>query len=116
VSFRDQKTLLGLGEAQVRNENSVANVPEFLSTIYAYLHLAAIRAGIHSDAIPVPKWYNHRYDKRATTRLMISLFRAELWGRALGVNKSDFVACNKPMLNPLKMLNSPVPAVIYASR
>ena len=116
VSFRDQKTLLGLGEAQVRNANSVANVPEFVSAIYAYLHLAAIRAGIRSDAIPAPKWHNNHDDKRATTSTMISLLRAELWGRALGVNKSDFVACNKPIHNPLKMLNSPVPAVIYASR
>lgn len=116
VSFRDQKTLLGLGEAQVRNTNSVANVPEFISAIYAYLHLAAIRAGIHSNTIPAPKWQNQHTDKRATTSQMISLLRAELWGKALGVIKNGFVAHNPPTHNHLKMPNSPATAVIYAHR
>ncbi len=116
VSFRDQKTLLGLGEAQVRNENSVANVPEFLSAVYAYLHLAAIRAGIRSDALPSPKWYGQRANKRATTNTMISLLRAEIWGKALGVNKSGFVARSASTNNPLKMPDCLMPAVVYAHR
>ena len=45
VAFRDQKTLVGLGEAQVRNESSVHKLPAFVSAVYAYLHLAAIQAG-----------------------------------------------------------------------
>jgi hypothetical protein len=116
VVFRDQKTLIGLGEAQVRNENSVANVPEFLSAVYAYLHLAAIRAGIRSDAIPAPKWHNHHTDKRASTGQMISLLRAELWGKALGVNISDFAVPNTPTDNASKMPDNPVSAVISARR
>ena len=116
VVFRDQKTLIGLGEAQVRNPRSVAAVPAFISAVYAYLHLAAIRAGIRPDAIPRPKWHNHRNDKRATTSQIISLLGSELWGRALGLNKTDFVEHDKPMHNPQKMLNSLASAVIYAHR
>jgi hypothetical protein len=116
VVFRDQKTLIGLGEAQVRNQNSVAAVPAFISAVYAYLHLAAIRAGIRADAIPRPKWHNHHTDKRASTGQMISLLRSELWGRALGLNKSGFVHRNPPIQNPRKMPDCPASAVIYAHR
>ena len=116
VVFRDQKTLIGLGEAQVRNQNSVAAVPAFISAVYAYLHLAAIRAGIRADAIPQPKWHNQRTDKRASTSQMISLLRSELWGRALGLNKDGFVPPNTPTHNAQKMPNSPASAVIYAHR
>lgn len=116
LSFRDQKTLLGLGEAQVHNENSVARVPEFVSALYSYLHLAAIRAGIRSDAVPTPKWQNKGADKRATTSQVISLLRAELWGKALGLNKSGFVAQNLTLQSAQKTLSHPASAVIYAQR
>ena len=116
LSFRDQKTLIGLGEAQVRNANSVATVPAFVSAVYAYLHLAAIRAGIRADAIPRPKWYSHSEGKRATTTLMISLLRSELCAKALAVNKSGFVQYNMPDTNPPKMTNHLTSAIIYAHR
>ncbi len=116
VTFRDQKTLLGLGEAQVHNENSVASVPEFISAVYSYLHLAAIRAGICSDALPMPKWHNQRSDKRATTGQVISLLRAELWGKALGLNKRGFAAYCPSMPNDIKTLSCPASAVLYAHR
>jgi len=116
VVFRDQKTLIGLGEAQVRNQNSVAALPAFISAVYAYLHLAAIRAGIRADAVPKPKWHNQRTHKRASTSQMISLLRSELWGRALGLNKSGFVQHNTPIYNARKMPNCPASAVIYAHR
>lgn len=115
-SFRDQKTLIGLGEAQVRNGNSVAAVPAFISAVYAYLHLAAIRAGIQPDAIPRPKWYNQSEGKRATTTLMISLLRSELCGKALAVNKSGFVQYNMPGKKLPKMTNYPTSAIIYSHR
>ncbi|MEA2105451.1 MAG: hypothetical protein U9P82_01820 [Bacteroidota bacterium] len=41
VNFRDEKTLLGSGKAQVRNEQSSANVPGFIAAIYSYLLIAA---------------------------------------------------------------------------
>lgn len=116
VAFRDQKTLIGLGEAQVRNQNSVAAVPAFISAVYAYLHLAAIRAGIRADAIPKPKWHKGRTEGHASTSQMISLLRSELWGRALGLNKNGFVQHNTPSQNASKMPDCPASAVIYAHR
>jgi hypothetical protein len=116
VVFRDQKTLIGLGEAQVRNHNSVATIPAFISTVYAYLHLAAIRAGIRADAVVKPKWRHQRTTDRVTTSQMISLVRSELWAKALGLNKSDFAQHYNQTSKQPKMLNQAASAVIYAQR
>jgi len=45
VNFRDEKTLLGVGEAQVRHPRSVAEVPRMIVAAYSWLLLAARRAG-----------------------------------------------------------------------
>ncbi len=116
VAFRDQKTLMGLGEAQVRNETSVHKVPAFICAIYAYLHLAAIRAGVGFDSIPMPKWRKHQPGKRCTTSQMIALLRGELWARALRINLSDFVAHPPPLPKPQQIQNTLPSAVIYAHR
>ena len=44
VNFREEKSLLGCGQAQVRNPESVERVPAFISAIYAILQLAAFRS------------------------------------------------------------------------
>jgi hypothetical protein len=46
VAFREEKTLLGLGEAQVRTNPAVGGVPAFVAATYAYLHLTAALARI----------------------------------------------------------------------
>ena len=59
VNFRDQKTLLGLGQAQVRHPRSVETVPQLLVAAYAGLLLAARQAygpAGFPDALPPPKW------------------------------------------------------------
>ncbi|MBI4324722.1 MAG: hypothetical protein HY674_05605 [Chloroflexi bacterium] len=43
VNFRDEKTLPGVGQAQVRNEQSVARAPAFLVAAYAMLLWSNIR-------------------------------------------------------------------------
>jgi hypothetical protein len=44
VNFRDEKTLLGVGEAQVRKEKSTQSVPAFIVGTYAFLLLAGSSA------------------------------------------------------------------------
>lgn len=114
VGFRDQKTLLGLGEAQVRNPNSVSSVPAFLSAAYSLLHLAAARAGIRPDAVPPPKWRANTPPPRNSTAQLISLVRSELWGRALGVSLEDFARVTPHDTKCQKMPTTPASAVIYA--
>ncbi|MCG8308240.1 MAG: hypothetical protein MI975_12665, partial [Cytophagales bacterium] len=48
VNICDEKTVVGCGQAQVRNQHSVANVPAFVSAMYAFLQVASIRAFKHN--------------------------------------------------------------------
>ena len=47
---------------------------------------------------------------------MISLLRTELWGKALGVNLTDFVAHNQSIHKAKQILNDTAAAVIYSHR
>lgn len=94
VNFRDEKTLLGLGEAQVRNQNSVKNIPQMKVAAYALLLIAAVKAfGVKAKytCLPIPKWQKNKKYKRATTIDFIRLLRVEMWGKAIkNVNFSHF--------------------------
>src|SRR6202142_4711296 len=57
VNFREEKTLLGVGQAQVRNSDSVESVPALQVASYAMLLLSMARA--NGDALPAPKWADH---------------------------------------------------------
>jgi len=116
VVFREEKTLLGFGEAQVRTDPAVANVPGFIAAMYAYLHLAATAAGIRGPVLPRPKWRPSKPDERCTTGNLIGLLRGELWGRALGVNLRGFDDALSVSTNPCKIPNHAAAAVIYAYR
>jgi hypothetical protein len=79
VNFRDEKTVVGVGQAQVRNPCSVGRAPAFLVAAYAALLLASItafgdrRTGAFA---PLPKW---RRDQpvRPSIGDLIALLRTE---------------------------------------
>lgn len=119
VDFRDEKTILGMGEAQVWTERSVALVPAFIAAAYAYLQLAvhAVYGQNGRCPLPNPKWQKHRPHQRITTAQMIKLLRAELWGHALGIpNFSDFATQTLLDLKSQKCQTHLTSAVIYAAR
>jgi len=117
VNFRDEKQLIGLGEAQVRSQNSVEQVPSFTVANYGMLLLAAIKAfGINDfkPKIPSPAW--RKGEKlRASSGDIISHLRYELWGEALnGANFSSFVSQKRLNTKPEKFNTKPAEAVLYA--
>jgi len=58
VNFREQKTLLGCGQAQVRTKTAVEKAPAFITAVYAMLLLAHHKAHKNQQqALPRPKWY-----------------------------------------------------------
>ena len=65
VNFRDGKTVLGVGEAQVRAPAAVQAVTSFVVAAYAFLLLAAAQSG--RFALPPPKWRQER-PRSATPR------------------------------------------------
>ncbi len=98
VNHRDEKTLLGVGQAQVRNANSVGSVPAAAVAAYAMLHVAAMKAYGWSgkpNAIPEAKWRNPKKKYRASTQDLINELRRELWADSINPKHlTDFMNRN----------------------
>jgi hypothetical protein len=86
VNFRDEKTLLGVGQAQVRTEASNQNAPALAVAAYALLLMASIKAYGKTgapDRLLEAKWYRRKEQQRATTSELINQLRRELWSESL---------------------------------
>jgi hypothetical protein len=79
VNFRDEKTLLGVGQAQVRHPQSVARAPAFLVAAYAMLLWSSIRlfGDRRTEAFErLPAWRNTQ-PARPSTRDLIRLLQQQ---------------------------------------
>jgi hypothetical protein len=79
VTFRDEKSIVGVGQAQVRHPQSVARAPAFLVAAYAALLLASIQVfgDRRTEAFrPLPAWRRDR-PLRPSTRDLIERLRQE---------------------------------------
>jgi hypothetical protein len=79
VNFRDEKTLLGVGQAQVRNAQSVARAPAFLVAAYAMLLWSNIRVfgDRRTEAFErLPAWRTSQ-PARPSTRDLIRLLQQQ---------------------------------------
>jgi hypothetical protein len=115
VNFRDEKTLLGIGQAQVRHERSVENVPALAVAAYAMLLTSAIQAFGPTgkpDSLPAPKWRRDR-TLRASTQSLMNHLRHEAWARA--IHFSGFVSRHESHTNPEKSQTCLEGAVFYAT-
>jgi hypothetical protein len=119
VNFREEKTLLGVGQAQVRSAESVQAVPALQVASYAMLLLAALRAFRHrsrSDLLPPPKWAAHNTPPRFSTQRALHQLRAEVWGRGLGLASfSDFATYYPTNQKPEKLAPDLRSALFYAN-
>ncbi len=105
VNHRDEKTILGVGQAQVRNKHSVENIPALAVAAYAMLHVAAIKAygpGGKPAVIPEAKWRKTSKKRRPSTQDLVNELRRELWSQAIRPEiLSDFMniarGCTKPI-------------------
>jgi hypothetical protein len=80
VNFRDEKTGLGVGQAQVWNPQAVARAPAFLVACYSALLLACIEAFAdrRTDALdPLAAWRNDK-PLRPSLKDLIHLLRREV--------------------------------------
>jgi hypothetical protein len=79
VNFRDEKTILGVGQAQVRSPLSVARTPAFLVAAYAALLVAGLQVfdDQRTDAFaPLPAWRKHP-PLRPSARDLVTLLGKE---------------------------------------
>ncbi len=106
VNHRDEKTILGVGQAQVRNINSVESVPATAVAAYAMLHIAAMKAyGWKSkpDTISPAKWRDPEKKNRASTQDLINELRRELWSDSINPRHlTDFMNQNVSDTKSLK--------------
>jgi len=124
VNIRDEKTLMGCGQAQVRNEHSAADVPAFVSAMYAFLLLAHIKAfKKNGDSknydllLPRPKWYPAKKPQRFTTGDLVNRLRTELWAKAVGCgNFSSFVKQQHATRSRRNKTNDMTGALFYSRR
>jgi len=118
VNFRDEKQIMGIGEAQVRNPASVGLVPSFFVAAYSFLILAGIRAfGKESvkNIIPPPKWRRKNNKLSPCTQDYLTSLRNELWGAALQKsNFFNFAHTEPDDVNAQKFRPQLAPAILYA--
>jgi hypothetical protein len=118
VNFREEKTLLGAGQAQVRCSRSVESAPALTVASYALLLLATQRAfaGSRKDLLPRPKWMPAAPSTRISTQQAIHQLRAEVWGRGLGLdNFSPFASSPPAATKPQKSTFPLASALFYAN-
>jgi len=109
VDHRDEKQLVGVGEAQVRAPYSARREPIFAVACYSKLLLAgAQRYGPNATQadLPLPKWRRHKSKCRVTTSDLLRELRQNLWGDALKLmerNYGHFVNRPHPTTNCPKL-------------
>lgn len=100
VNFRDEKTILGVGQAQVRTESSNQNAPALGVSAYALLLLASVKTYGKTgspDRLQEARWYRRKQHERATTSELINQLRRELWQEAINpAHLSDFTSDDAP--------------------
>jgi len=120
VNFRDEKTLVGTGDAQVRTASSNQHLPAVTVAAYALLWVAALgllAGGGHFRTLDVPKW---RRDRRAAGQLpstgeLLRLLRYELWAGALRpATFFRFVTKSPPLASGQKPAPD-LPATLFCS-
>jgi hypothetical protein len=79
VNHRDEKDILGVGQAQVRSEQSIPRHPALAVASYSLLLLAALKSfgpGRTDDYLNQPKWRN-KGSKRASFLDIVTKLRSE---------------------------------------
>jgi hypothetical protein len=119
TNHRDEKTLLGVGQAQVRNNASAEAVPAAAVAAYAMLHVAAIHAfGWHAQpgVLPLPKWRDPQQKKRASPLDLLNELRRELWSSAIRpAYLTDFTTTSRANTKSEKRTPSLCGTLFYAT-
>jgi hypothetical protein len=86
TNFRDEKSLIGVGDAQVRTPASNSHLPAVMVAAYSMLLVAALRlykAGSSPAALAQPKWRTALQRPNAVPSCgeLLRTLRSEIWGR-----------------------------------
>lgn len=117
VNFREEKTILGCGQAQVRTLSAVEKVPAFITAVYSLLQLAANKVADKQEnrKLPRSKWYPEKRSAPVTTGDIVNQFRSQLWAKSMHINFSHFVNLHATMQSR-KIRPKPTHAAIFYNR
>jgi hypothetical protein len=113
VNFRDQKTLFGCGQAQVRKSTNVEKLPAFCVAVYAMLLLANNKIQNTSAQLPRAKWYKQKTTDRASTNDIMNSFRSQTWANHAHIDFSHFVNLQRHAQRHRNTLNPALTALFY---
>ena len=115
VNFRDEKTLIGCGQAQVRNAEAVHKAPAFSVAMYAFLLLASMQAKQlrNQSVLPRPKWDPAKEHQRLSTTELMNLFRLQKWTSNIKTNFSGFIAKQHEYRSLKKSIDPLLSAIYY---
>lgn len=119
VNFRDEKTILGAGKAQVRNPKSAENVPAFIAAAYSFLLLASHKAYKTPDKkkqLPRSRWYRAKKNQRITTGDILNNLRAQLWAKALGCDSFPGFVKQQIETQSQKNVANPLTSALFYQR
>ncbi len=119
-NLRDEKTIIKIGDAQVRTENSVNNFTGMAVADYAALLAGAMNLGDKNgkplQLLPRPKW-QRKEPNRPTTMALIKTLRSEVWPQLNDFSGFvDEITINNGNAKPQKLKLPLKSAVLYASR
>jgi len=121
VNHRDEKQIIGVGEAQVRSPESVERQPALGVVSYSILLLAAARAygtDTPRGRLPLPKWQRKRPEERLSTQELIRQLRSEVWAHAidtLNLNPDNFVDTAGSVTKSSELRLPAVSAMLYSA-
>lgn len=116
VNFKEEKSILGCGQAQVRTQKPIEKVPAFIVVIYAFVQLASHKVHKNFDAnqLPRAKWYPNQKSKRVTTGDIINEFKTQLWAKSIDMSFSHFMKLQNMQRSRKNIINPTVSAALYA--
>ena len=115
VNFRDQKTTIGCGDAQVRNVQSTTAVPQFVVAMHAFLQLAnhlVMKNGQQMN-LPVAKWQKEEFKIRQSADDLLNTFKAQLYCRGLHKSFSDFTHNQQELKKGKKLQENLINTMFY---
>lgn len=117
VNFREEKTVFGCGQAQVRTKLAVEKVPAFIIAVYAMLQLAAYKVSLQPKKYNLPrsKWYPHKKKVSHTTGDIVNQFRSELYAKNMEIDFNHFVKLQSS-IQSRKIRPDPTQAALFYSR
>lgn len=113
-NHRDEKSLLGVAQGQVRNPQAVRRLPQLQVAGYSLLLLAALRTSgflrHQGDYLPLPKWRCVTETTRPSVLDLINLLREQIFARSLTEPLINFTPFTEEVIEPVKSSKLPLAA------